>query len=178
MGFLFGGKKAGKPAQAVKRSPEERWREATKNSQKHLKAGELGLYRNDLFAMADIRKDEGHRDDELRLLLMVCYLDSWPFSDLRGYKMALEYDFAPVPGGIIAPGVIKRISQAAKALGYSSADVEAVFRREVRADMLPDPVMTVDGCAKLMRMHLDGKGAAADAALKKETARYLKQRRK
>ena len=92
--------------------------------------------------------------------------------------MALENGFAPVPSGIIAPGVIKRISQAAKALGYSSADVEAMFCREVRADMIPDPVMTVDGCAKLVRMHLDGKGAAADAALKKETARYLKQRRK
>lgn len=69
MPFLFGKKK---PAQSRKKpSPAEIWKAATRDSQKHLKAGELDFYRNDLFAMADVHKAEGRRDEELRLLLFV-----------------------------------------------------------------------------------------------------------
>lgn len=179
MPFLFGKKKPAAPARARKKpSPAEIWKTATKNSQKHLKAGELGLYRNDLFSMADVHKAEGRRDEELRLLLFVCYLDFWPFGSLAEYRYNLEDGFPAVPGGIIAPGVITRISSAAKAIGYTPADVEQMFCREVRADMVPAPVMTVQGCAKLVRMSMEGKRAEAEKALSRETSKFVKANRR
>lgn len=179
MPFLFGNKKQAAPARARKKpSPSEIWKAATRDSQKHLKAGELGLYRNDLFEMAGVCKAEGRRNDELRLLLFVCYLDAWPFGSLAEYRYGLEDGFKVVPGGIIAPGVITRISSAAKALGYSPADVEQVFCREVRTDMVPVPVMTVQGCAKLVRMSMEGKRAEAEKALKRETSKFIKEHRR
>lgn len=176
MPFLFGKKK---PAQSRKKpSPAEIWKAATRDSQKHLKAGELDFYRNDLFAMADVHKAEGRRDEELRLLLFVCYLDFWPFGSLVDYRFFQENKDWPVAGGIIAPGVINRISSAAKALGHSPADVEQLFCQNVRADMVPAPVMTVQDCAKLVRMSMEGKRAEAEKVLNRETSRYIKAHRR
>lgn len=179
MPFLFGKKKPAAPAQSRKKSsPAEIWKAATRDSQKHLKAGELGLYRNDLFEMAGVHKAEGRRDEELKLLLFVCYLDFWPFSSLADYRFSLEDGFPVVPGGIIAPGVINRISSAAKALGHSPADVEQLFCQNVRADMVPAPVMTVQDCAKLVRMSMEGKRAEAEKSLNRETSRFIKAHRR
>lgn len=178
MFFPFGKKKPAAPARAKKLSPAEKWQAATRDSQQHLKAGELGLYRNDLFTMAGVHKAEGRRDDELRLLLFVCYLDFCPFSSLTDYRYFLENKDWPVPGGIIAPGVITRINSAAKALGLSPSDVEQLFCREVRADMVPAQVMTVQGYSGLVRMSMEGKRAEAEKALNRETSRFVKAHRR
>lgn len=179
MPLLFGKKKSAVPTRAGKNfSPADKWRAATRNSQMHLKAGELGLYRNDLFEMAGVCKAEGRRDEELRLLLFVCYLDFWPFTSLADYRFGLEGGFPVVPGGIIAPSVISRISSAAKALGYSPADVEQLFCQNVRADMVPAPIMTVQDCARLVRLSMEGKRAEAEKALNQETSKFIKAHRR
>lgn len=179
MSFLFGKKKPAAQARASKKAtPAEIWQTATRDSQKHLQAGELGLYRNDLFAMAGVCKSEGRRDEELRLLLFVCYIDCWPFSSLAEYRYALNDGMPVVSGAILAPGVITRISSAAKALGYTSADVEQVFCREVRADMVPAPVLTVQEAAKLVRMSMEGKIAQAESQLKRYTSKFVKAQKR
>lgn len=155
------------------------WRTLSQQSQEHLKQGKMDLYRNDLFNMATIRAQEGRRDGELCLLFMVCYLDVWPFSSIEEYQFFMKDKNWPVSSGFIFPEVICCILSAAEALGYSSADIEQMFCHEVRADMLPTPAVSVEECAKLIRMHMDGESAQADKLLKEATEKFKKtQRRK
>lgn len=150
------------------------------SNQEYLTAGQIGLYRNNLLTMSGIHRDEGHRSDELRLLLYACHFDLFGFSDLASYKLAVQDKMKYIkPSPMIAPGVIQRIEKAAKALSLTPAEVEEFSIRETFPDSVPpDSIVDIPTGAKLVRMYLEGQGKEADELLKRATAKYIKAHQK
>lgn len=159
---------------------EALWQKTGESIRENAKAGHIGLYRNDLFTLSEIDKDEGRQMDELIHLLYICCLDLFGFSDLGMYRIAVESKMEFVsPSPCLAPSVINRIARVAKVLSLTPADVEAICIRETCPEKIPpDPVVGIQTCAKLVRMHLEGKGKEADKLLKQETVRYIKTHQK
>lgn len=169
---LFGRKKATLVQAAAS---DDRFAALSASSQRHLRAGELGLYRNDLFNMAAIAEKEGRHGDALRLLCWVCCIDSFGYSSLEAYHFSLQDGAKAWPPDIlIAPGVVSRIGSIAAALGMEREALRVFIIENVRPSMLPEQVVSVPELADAILLYLDGKREKADKAVRSFERRYIK----
>ncbi len=115
-----------------------------KEIQKHLQSGELGLYRNDLFASAEMLKRENKLMAALDSYMYVFYLDLIGISSLKSFRMGLK------PHPSVAPGVVKRIDSIRKKLNLSDEELKEKYFECPRESIVPNSLFSYEETFKLL----------------------------
>ena len=122
----------------------------------HLRGGELGKCGKDLFIMAAHLREEGHRVDELKALMLSF------FFDLNGVNS----------GPAINRSTAKRAADAFGASGLDRHEMEELYIETIRGDTVPKPIMSVKDSLYVFEVCLDGRFDEADEIL----ARFMEDR--
>lgn len=139
-------------------------------SHESLQKGEYGEYRNSLFSMSEILRKEKKYQDQLKLLLLVFYIDLAGYSSLEQCKFMLDesFDFPFFPiTPIIAPGISRNIRIAADRLSMDFKSVISYYRTIVSDSMLPAHLYSVKESEKFLKICLSDGVDSANLLIKK-----------
>ena len=115
----------------------------------HLKEGNLGRCGQDLFLMAAALREEGHRHDELKALMLSFY-----------------FDLSGVGSGPAANrNTVRRAKSAVLALSMTRHEMEELYLDTIRRDTVPKPIMTVRDSLFIFEMCLEEQFDEADGII-------------
>ncbi len=160
-------------------SNDAKYHALSKKTQEHLKAGNLGLYRNDLFEMSEILRKEGRYDSQLQLLVTIFYIDMCGFSDLDTYQLAKQdcYKFLK-PSPFIAPRIANNIRICAKRLSLSGEQLHNFFLQNLSESMVPVHIFTIEECYTALQLYLqdDEKKQSAKTFIDKKVKDFIRKK--
>lgn len=163
-----------------KRDLDQKFRTASVDSHKHLQAGELHAYRDDLMAIAEVYMEEKTFRSALESLMMIFVLDASgaPTAEMirrnqerikEGWiKKGTLLEYHP----LIIPYPMRLIDKAINELNLSIEEVEQVFRETITQEQIPLSFCTVDEFTKLFLSAVSGDGKADDL-VKKYKQRFI-----
>ena len=147
-----------------------RFSELSKTSAKHMRQGKIGLYRCDLFSMAQIIEKEGKLKNALKQYLYVFYLDSTGIDDLAAIEMIKDGILKPRP--IVAPAVIKRIRIIKNKLELSDVDFKDLYFLCPEESIMPYAVFSYADSFDLLLTCLNDGADACEEVIRKAVKNY------
>lgn len=120
----------------TKTGNNDRYKDLSKRSQEHLRTGEIGFYRNDLFDLARILEKEENLLDALKQYMYVFYLDTTGISNLSALRSGSK------PRPMIAPGVVNRIRITRNKLNLSDEDFKNLYFECPTESILPNTIFS------------------------------------
>lgn len=119
-----------------------------------------GLYRNCRFSMSEFLKEENKIEESLVLLAEVAYVDLSGASnnfDIR-FLDIISQNFFPYEHSLAttAPGIISRIFDRQKELGYTDDDLKSVLEKCMSKLSTPIHLFTADECVSIIFFERDG----------------------
>ncbi|MCM1235827.1 MAG: hypothetical protein NC489_37520 [Ruminococcus flavefaciens] len=155
---------------------DEQWQNISRQSQTHLKHGDLGLYACDLFSLSEIRRKEAHYDDQMKLLILSAYIHLSGISTITEYNYWKDGDFSvtePMP--LLPPAVIRSTKSCIKRLGIDLEQYRESYRRNVSPTLTPEHIFGIEKSLNIICTYLDGDNERADKMVETGTKKYIKE---
>lgn len=148
--------------------------ECSKNVQKHLQEGNLGLYACDLYSMSEIYRKEHCYNDQLQTLMESAYIHLSGIDTLESFNTALSSQFKYVKlHPILPPAVIRGIENAIKNLKIDIPSFQIIFKEKIDSTMTPAHIFGVDKSLEIICLYLEGNSEKADKEIEKGTKIFM-----
>lgn len=109
---------------------DEQWQNISRQSQTHLKQGDLGLYACDLYSLSEIYRKEAHYNDQMNLLILSAYIHLSGISTIEEYNYWKNGDFSVVkPMPLLPPCCNKKHKVLHKKVGDRFRTVQKIIPR-------------------------------------------------
>lgn len=131
----------------------------------HMKLGNLGLYRNDIFCMSEIEKSDGHYLGQLKLLCIIFYMDLSGADTIEECMLVLDGEL-PIDKPVIAPGIVTRMRTAMKRCGFDEKKLIEYYRISVSETMVYAHIYTKRQTEELLLMAIEKGGDEVNKLIK------------
>lgn len=140
-----------------------KFQQLSQKVQEHLQNGEIGFYRNDLFAIAEILKHENRLNAALESYMYVFYLDTTGISSLSGLRKGQKARPS------VAPGVVNRIDTIRKKLSLSDEELKNRYFSCPLDSIFPNALFSYEESYEMLVMCMAKDYESVDALIKTKT---------
>lgn len=150
------------------------FKECSKNVQKHLQEGNLGLYACDLYSMSEIYRKEHCYNDQLQTLMESAYIHLSGIGTIKDFNTALSSNFKHFDlDPILPPAVIRGIERAIKSLNMNISSFQNRYRENIDLSLTPAHIFGVDKSLEIICLYLEGNSEKAEKEIEKGTKKFM-----
>ena len=155
---------------------DEQWQNISRQSQTHLKQGDLGLYACDLYSLSEIYRKEAHYNDQMNLLILSAYIHLSGISTIEEYNYWKNGDFSVVkPMPLLPPDVIRSTKSCIKKLGIDLEQYKKLYRETVSPTITPTHILGMKKSLEIICTYLCEDSEKADRMVENGTKKYIKE---
>lgn len=148
--------------------------EYSKNVQKHLQEGNLGLYACDLYSMSEVYRKEHCYNDQLQVLMESAYIHLSGIETLKDFYSAVSNHFKY--SGLhpmVPPAVIQGIERALKSLNMDIPTFRTRFKENIDLTLTPAHIFGIDKSLEIICLYLEGNSKKAEKEIENGTKKFI-----